>query len=313
MNYTKPQISVIIPTINREKYLFSTLKDLNNQFLKNIEVIIIDQNKKINFIFYKNLEKKLKNLKILLFYQYVGNSSAARNLGVANSRSNIVLFLDDDVKIKSRFFLKNHIRNYVRKDIEIVAGKILEEDSKGNKKNFFLKYKLFFFKNDWRLFKLDSNYAVRKYKIGRSANLSTRKKTYLRLGGMDANFIKGAHREETDFLFKAAQKKIKVFFDPRSQVIHLKGVTGGIRNFNKIEKKFLELYGEIYFNLKHFFEINILLTLLMIMRKYFFNKLTILKPYLVILNLLIFFSSFLFALKKLYFSRKKIFNSKQII
>ena len=93
MNYTKPQISVIIPTINREKYLFSTLKDLNNQFLKNIEVIIIDQNKKINFIFYKNLEKKLKNLKILLFYQYVGNSSAARNLGVANSRSNIVLFL----------------------------------------------------------------------------------------------------------------------------------------------------------------------------------------------------------------------------
>jgi len=313
MNCTKPQVSVIIPTINREKYLFNTLKDLNNQILKNIEVIIIDQNKKINFTFYKNVKKRFKKLKILLFYQYVSNSSAARNLGVENSKSNIVLFLDDDVKIKNRFFLKNHIRNYIHKDIEIVAGKILEENSKSNKKNFFLKYKLFFFKNDWRLFRLDSNFVVSKYKIGRSANLSIRKKTYLRLGGMDVNFIKGAHREETDFLFRAAQKKIKVLFDPRSQVIHLKGTTGGIRNFNKIEKTFLELYGEIYFNLKHIFKINIFLTLLIIMRKYFFNKLTIFKPYLVILNLLIFFSSFLFALKKLYFSEKKLFNSKQII
>tara|TARA_B100000902_G_scaffold8533_1_gene10727 strand:+ start:43619 stop:44560 length:942 start_codon:yes stop_codon:yes gene_type:complete len=313
MNYTKPQLSVIIPTINREKYLFNTIKDLNNQLLKNIEVIIIDQNKKINFTFYKNLEKKFKKLKIVLFYQNIINSSAARNLGVKNARSNIVLFLDDDVKILSRFFLKNHLRNYTHKDVQIVAGKILEEGSNSNKKNFLSKCKSFFFKNDWRLFRLDSSLKVRKYKIGRSANLSTRKKTYLKLGGMDTNFIKGAHREETDFLFNAAHKKIKVLFDPCSQVIHLKATTGGIRNFNKFEKAFLELYGEIYFNLKHIFNINILFTLLIIFRKYFFSKLIILKPYLFILNLIIFTSSFMFALKKLFFSNKKIFKTKKIL
>lgn len=313
MNYTKTQISVIIPTVNREKYLFNTIYDLNNQIINNIEVIIIDQNKNINLTFYKNLKNKFKKLKIMIFYQYVCNSSAARNLGVINANSNIVLFLDDDVRILSRFFLKNHLKNYINKNVKIVAGKIFEESSYFNKKNIFSKYKSFFFKNDWRLFRLNSSFKVRKYKIGRSANLSTRKKTYLNLGGMDTNFIKGAHREETDFLFNAAQKKIKVLFDPNSQVIHLKAKTGGIRNFNNFVKTFLELYGEIYFNLKHIFNINILLTLLIIMKKYFFNKLIISKPYLVILNFMILLSSFLFALKKLYFKKKKIFKSKKII
>ena len=30
---------------------------------------------------------------------------------------------------------------------------------------------------------------------------------------MDESFINGAHKEETDFLFRAKKKKIKVLFD----------------------------------------------------------------------------------------------------
>ena len=313
MNYLNPQISIIIPTINREKYLYSTIKDLNNQILKSIEIIIIDQNKKINLTFYKRLKKKFNKIKIKLLHQYISNSSAARNLGVKNAESNIILFLDDDVRIKNFNFLKNHLNNYINKDTKIVAGKILEDNPISYKRNFFTKFKHYFFINDWRLFRLDSNHLDKKFKIGRSANLSLRRKTYLKLGGMDTNFIKGAHREESDFLFNAAKKKIKVIFDPNSEVIHLKGKTGGIRNFNKYEKTFLELYGEIYFNLKHFFKINILLTILMITSKYFINRTIMARPYIIVFNLSIFFVSLLFALKSLFLAKKKIFSSKKII
>ena len=39
---------------------------------------------------------------------------------------------------------------------------------------------------------------------------------------MDKNFINGAHKEETDLLFRAKKNGIKVLFDPACHLIHLK-------------------------------------------------------------------------------------------
>jgi glycosyltransferase involved in cell wall biosynthesis len=312
MRYIKPAISVIIPTINREKFLLNTIKDLSKQKISNYEIIIIDQNNKINLFFYKNLKNKFRNISIKLFSQSMSNSSAARNFGVNKSKSDLILFLDDDVKINNVNFLKNHIKNFNLNDTHIVAGKIKEKTNNFNSKSIFFKLKLFFFKNDWRLFRLDSNFSCKKYKIGRSANLSVKKKSFLKLGGMDTNYIKGAHREETDFLFQASKKNIIVKFDPRSEIIHLKSNTGGIRNFSQYEKVFLELYGEIYFNLKHIFQNNIWLSFINIFRKYFFNKHIVFKPYRIIINLFILVNSFSYALIKYFFLKKQIFKYKKI-
>lgn len=313
MKYTKPKISIIIPTINRERFLYDTVKDLSKQKIENFEIIVIDQNKKINLLFYQNLKKKFYKINIKIYFQYLSNSSAARNLGVKQSQSDLILFLDDDLKINNRNFLKNHIKNYNSPAIYIVAGKIIEKDNKHNTKNFFYRFKFFLFKNDWRLFRLDSYNSVKKFKIGRSANLSMRKKTFIKLKGMDTNFVKGAHREETDFLFRAFKQNIKIKFDPNSEVIHLKSNLGGIRNFSKYEKIFLEMYGEIYFNIKHFFHNNVIFSFLIILRKYFFNKLIFLKPHEIILNLFIFITCFFFALNKLIFSKNKIYKFKKIL
>ena len=115
----------------------------------------------------------------------------------------------------------------------------------------------------------------------------------------DNRFIKGAHREETDFLFKAADQNIKIKFDPKSSLIHLKGMQGGIRNFNKYEKTFLEIYGELFFNIKNFKRVEVLLSLFILLRKYFITKNSILNPHIFFINIAIFIYSFIVALKSI--------------
>jgi GT2 family glycosyltransferase len=311
MKYKKPIISIIIPTINREKFLYQTLYDLNVQKSVLYETIVIDQNTKTDIQFYQNIKKKFKKLNLKLYIQKKSNSSEARNLGVIQSNSEIILFIDDDVRIKSKFFLKNHLDNYLNLDTKIVAGKIIENDTTINNKTFFSLLKNTFYKDNWRFFKLNSNKTKFKFCIGRSANLSVRKKIFLELGGMDNRFIKGAHREETDFLFKAADQNIKIKFDPKSSLVHLKGKQGGIRNFNKYEKTFLEIYGELFFNLKNFKRVEILLSLFILLRKYFITKNSILNPHIFFINIVIFIYSLIFALKNIIKGCNKSFLNKK--
>ncbi|WP_154285844.1 glycosyltransferase family 2 protein [Pedobacter puniceum] len=86
-------VSIIIPYYNNSKTIKSTLKSLDNQVYKNIEILIIDDNSDLdipnldNFnhlnIFYKRNQKNY-------------GASASRNIGLSYAKGDFIQFLDAD-------------------------------------------------------------------------------------------------------------------------------------------------------------------------------------------------------------------------
>ena len=91
------KISVIIPTYNRSKVLFRSIKTVINQTYKGlIEIIIIDDSKES---IKKEIEKKFnkKNRQITYIHKAKKEGSPkARNTGIKKATGEYIAFLDDD-------------------------------------------------------------------------------------------------------------------------------------------------------------------------------------------------------------------------
>lgn len=98
----KPFFSIIIPTLNEEKYLPQLLEDLSQQTLQNFEVIIIDgksNDKTVELASkYQNL---LPNLKIDLSEKR--NVSVQRNTGAKLAHGKWLIFNDADNRLPKYF------------------------------------------------------------------------------------------------------------------------------------------------------------------------------------------------------------------
>ena len=105
-------LSIIIPTLNEEKYLPKLLEGIKGQSFKNYEIIVAD------------FKSKDKTREIAKRYKCKivdgGNPSVGRNNGAKIAKGNILLFIDADCIINKSFLQKalNEIKN---KNID-VAG-----------------------------------------------------------------------------------------------------------------------------------------------------------------------------------------------
>jgi len=87
----KPFISVVIPTLNEEKYIGMTLKSLRNQIFEgNFEIIVVDGMSKDNTV---KIAKRYANKVIVIKKRGIGS---ARNAGAKVATGNILLFVDAD-------------------------------------------------------------------------------------------------------------------------------------------------------------------------------------------------------------------------
>jgi len=98
----KKTISVLIPTYNREKELYQSIKTVIDQTYKgNIEIVIIDDSKEsLKENIEKNFSRLLKkkgNIKINYIHKAKKEGSPlARNIGIEKSKGEYIAFLDDD-------------------------------------------------------------------------------------------------------------------------------------------------------------------------------------------------------------------------
>ncbi|MBZ7954666.1 glycosyltransferase family 2 protein, partial [Campylobacter sp. W0018] len=91
-----PKISIILPTYNVEPYIERALQSCINQTFKDIEIIVVDDcgnDKSIDIA--KEYAKKDERIKIVHNEKNLG-TFASRNIGVLNSNSEFVIFLDPD-------------------------------------------------------------------------------------------------------------------------------------------------------------------------------------------------------------------------
>ena len=96
-------VSVIIPVYNTEKYIGEAIQSVLSQSYKNFEIIVVDDGSTDDS---RNVVKSYGPSVKLLTQNHLG-ASAARNLGVKESRGNILAFLDaDDLWTKTKLSLQ---------------------------------------------------------------------------------------------------------------------------------------------------------------------------------------------------------------
>jgi len=96
----KPFFSVIIPTLNEEKFLPKLLDDLKRQKRQNFEIIIVDSQSEDRT---KEEAEKFKTLPLFFIIHQRQNISVQRNYGAKKAKGQYLLFLDADSRINTYF------------------------------------------------------------------------------------------------------------------------------------------------------------------------------------------------------------------
>jgi GT2 family glycosyltransferase len=163
----------------------------------------------------------------------------------------VLVFLDDDIRFGPQL-LEAYARAFGDESVLGVAGQILEDSAKVV---FDLPEKALAPATGWLAF--PRNYGRRcSTSWMASGNFGIRKELFLKLGGMDENYIRGAFREESDFAMRFTKGGYRFQFEPAASVYHLgiaEAPTGGSRNWtgNNRIAGWHHCIGDWYFFLGH--------------------------------------------------------------
>ncbi len=113
------RVTVLIPTLDRYKYLHVVLEQLREQTVPPIEIIIVDQTARSARDL--SIAEKFKDLPLRLMYQDEPGQCASRNAGLAVARGDYILFIDDDDEVP-KALIEDHLRNLARFDADVSSG-----------------------------------------------------------------------------------------------------------------------------------------------------------------------------------------------
>lgn len=131
------KFSIVIPTLNEEKYIGGILADLIKQTEKEFEVIVVDGDSGDKTLL--EVKKFAKKLTLKIVAGVGRGVSRQRNLGANRARSDLILFLDADVRV-GRNFLRNVWRDYLSHPCTIsTIWSVSENEGVIPKMEFFIK------------------------------------------------------------------------------------------------------------------------------------------------------------------------------
>jgi GT2 family glycosyltransferase len=116
---TTARVTVLIPTLNRYRYLRVALENLRAQSVKPHEIIIVDQSPRDQRD--KKLAADFADLPLVLMYQDEPGQCASRNAGLSRASGEFVLFIDDDDELPPNL-IEQHLVNLYRFDADVSSG-----------------------------------------------------------------------------------------------------------------------------------------------------------------------------------------------
>ncbi len=230
------KISVIIPSYRRFLPLINTIQDLQQQKYNNFEIIVVDQNQDWPQEYEKSLSIICQDKRIIWLSLDKPDVVVARNMAVQKSQGEILLFIDDDVKIADHQFISNHAENFSDPHIHIVAGRecnpeyIYEEivDRNFEDSAYLQKVKTFSPLQQALWFNRNSQESTEVCTFS-TCNGAIRKSVFLAVGGFDENFSGNSYGDDYDLILRLHQLGYKSIYDPRPWLIHLRVPMGGLR------------------------------------------------------------------------------------
>ncbi|MDF2386594.1 hormogonium polysaccharide biosynthesis glycosyltransferase HpsN [Nostoc ellipsosporum NOK] len=238
-----PLISVIIPTYGRDETLQDSIVDILNQDYANFEVLVVDQSPKHKPEIQAYLEEQAATGKIKWFHLDWASLPGARNYGVRRSIGEIILFIDDDVKLTPGF-LAAHVKNYLQNpEVGAVAGRVFDRmklgDSGGKLEIEYLPPQAMDPGIAW--YHIDLVHTIKPQQVltARGCNMSFRREIFFKYGlKFDERFRGSAVREESDFCLRVRKTGYKIWYDPEAHLIHLGEETGGCHDISMRSLKY---------------------------------------------------------------------------
>jgi glycosyltransferase involved in cell wall biosynthesis len=196
-----PFFSIIIPTLNEEKYLPQLLNDLKKQVYQDFEVIIVDGRSEDKTI--KKAQRFKKDLDLKIVTSKIRHVSVQRNLGADQANGRVLLFMDADNQLPEEFILGIRYQLerfrprlftcYLMADTEKAADKIT-----ASVMNFSME--------------IFSNFEEASFAMG--AFIGCSKSAFKKIGGFSENVDYG---EDGDFVRRAFKLgfEFRIFHHPR--------------------------------------------------------------------------------------------------
>jgi GT2 family glycosyltransferase len=217
-------ISVIIPTLDRPRYLSRTVADLCAQSYKNAEIIIVDQSVEPEF----TRPVAPCSLPVQTLRDSGRGAARARNVGILAAKGDVLLFLDDDVEIPGTDFILQHARAYTDPSVGGVCGRTIELRadirSKAASRSRPLVYPIICLPSGDA--SLETQGFVNSVKGG---NMSFRADILRAIGGFDERFGFPCIYEETDVALKVCNRGHRILFCPQAALHHIGAPSGGQR------------------------------------------------------------------------------------
>jgi len=205
--FNRLRISVVIPARKAQATIGQCLRSLETQVRKPDEIIIvIDTPEDPTFVYVKELSYKLSlPIRIFLGSEGVGN---ARNIGVAAASGDIIAFIDSD-EVANPYWLQYIEKVFIENpEAMVVSGPVIYVES--------LDQVLI---NPPEINKVLSCSPGHVYNM-RMGNMAFKKSVINVVGNFDPQF-KVCH-EDTDFIFRLIEYKIKMLYCEDIIVYHIK-------------------------------------------------------------------------------------------
>lgn len=216
------KVSVIIVTLNRERFLEETVKTLlSQQSYDDYEIVIVDQSDAVSRCDFADMPGGDR-----VRYHHIEEKSItnARNIGISLARGEVLLFLDDDIK-PSKDLIYHHARHYGDPKIGGVAGRVVEEVPVKNTSFPGVRVAL-------------SGRALINCELSRKqlvyasfgANMSFSREAVQAAGKFDKRFTGLALLEETDYCYRVRKCGYALLAVPEAELFHLRAGSGGCRH-----------------------------------------------------------------------------------
>lgn len=261
-----PFVSVIVPTYGREDALRDTLKDCLELDYPSFEVIVVDQKPSHQTGLQQFLNQLAAEGKIQLHQLDWASLPGARNYAVRRAKGDILIFIDDDVRLPQDY-IQTHVQVYVdRPEVGAVGGRVFDrmkladaqrEDAKNASQNVSpntcqaagqpqaaaccgggesqaqrivedLPPEAMDPAIAW--YHLDLVHTVKAQPVltTRGCNMSFRREIFAQHQiFFDERFEGSAIREESDFCLRIRKTGYQIWYEPKAHLVHIGEESGG--------------------------------------------------------------------------------------
>jgi len=228
INDSTPQLSVIVCTYNREKYILRNLESFINQTAdqSEFEVVIINNNSPDNtHEICQDFIKKHPEISTTYVIEKNQGHTYARNRGIVESKGHILAFIDDDAFVRPEY-CENIITFYSNNpEVDVIGGKIIPVYESGKEPKWMSPYLLTLMAaQDYG----DKEHEFSKHKFPIGANMVYRSRVFDKIGlfntelGRRGDGLEGG--DEKDVIHRFRQTKGLIYYVPNVVVDHIIGI-----------------------------------------------------------------------------------------